>query len=145
MLKIICVGKIKKEYISDTIKDYERRLTKYTKLEIIELQDDNMHDEGERILKHIDDKNYVITLEIDGKMLSSVEFADKIKELNTYGNSNIVFVIGGSDGLDKSVKTRSNYALSVSKMTFPHQLFRAILLEQIYRAFKIINNEQYHK
>ncbi len=145
MLKIICIGKIKKDYVKEGIKDYKTRLSKYTKLEIIELQDDNMENEADRILKHIEDKSYIITLDIDGKMITSIEFSNKIKELNTYGNSDITFIIGGSDGLSKRVKEKSNFALSFSKMTFPHQLFRVVLLEQIYRAYKIINNEQYHK
>ncbi len=145
MLRIICVGKIKKEYIKEAIKDYQTRLSKYTKLEIIELQDDNIKDEASRILKYIDDKSYIITLDIKGASVTSTELADKIKELNTYGNSNITFIIGASDGIDESVKQRSNYSISFSKLTFPHQLFRVILLEQLYRAYKIINNEQYHK
>lgn len=145
MLRIICVGKIKKEYIKEAIKDYQTRLSKYTKLEIIELQDDNIKDEASRILKYIDDKSYIITLDIKGASITSTELADKIKELNTYGNSNITFIIGASDGIDESVKQRSNYSISFSKLTFPHQLFRVILLEQLYRAYKIINNEQYHK
>ena len=135
MLRIICVA----------IKDYQTRLSKYTKLEIIELQDDNIKDEASRILKYIDDKSYIITLDIKGASVTSTELADKIKELNTYGNSNITFIIGASDGIDESVKQRSNYSISFSKLTFPHQLFRVILLEQLYRAYKIINNEQYHK
>ena len=145
MLKIICVGKIKKQYIKDAIKDYQTRLSKYTRVELIELDDDNMKDEAKRIIKHLDDKSYIITLEIEGKQLSSKELSDKIKELNTYGDSNITFVIGGSDGLDDSIKQKRNMSLSFSKMTFPHQLFRVLLLEQLYRAYKIINNEQYHK
>lgn len=145
MLRIICVGKIKKNYIKEAIKDYQTRLTKYTKLEIIELQDDNIKDEATRILKYIDEKSYVITLDIKGNMLTSIELANKIKDLNTYGNSNITFIIGGSDGIDESIKKKSDYSISFSKLTFPHQLFRVMLLEQIYRAYKIINNEQYHK
>lgn len=145
MLRIICIGKIKKDYIKEAIKDYQTRLTKYTKLEIIELQDDNIKDEASRILKYIDDKSYIITLDIKGTMLTSIELSEKIKELNTYGNSNITFIIGGSDGIDESIKQKSNYSISFSKLTFPHQLFRVILLEQLYRSYKIINNEQYHK
>ena len=145
MLKIICVGKIKKQYIKEAIKDYKMRLSKYTRIEIVELDDDNIKDEATRILKHLDEKSYIITLEIEGKELSSKELSDKIKELNIYGESNITFIIGGSDGLDESIKKKSNLALSFSRLTFPHQLFRVILLEQLYRAYKIINNEQYHK
>ena len=148
MIKIICVGKIKEEFYREAIKEYVKRLSKYTKLDIIELNDENNGDilkkESESILKNINDKDYVITLEIDGKELSSIELSKKIEETLII-NSNIVFVIGGSLGLDNSIKERSNYKLSFSKLTFPHQLFRVILLEQIYRSFKIINNESYHK
>lgn len=148
MIKIICVGKIKEEFYREAVKEYVKRLSKYTKLDIIELNDENNGDilkkESESILKNINDKDYVITLEIDGKELSSIELSKKIEETLII-NSNIVFVIGGSLGLDNSIKERSNYKLSFSKLTFPHQLFRVILLEQIYRSFKIINNESYHK
>ena len=148
MIKIVCVGKIKEKFFEEAIKEYLKRLNKYTKLQIIELNDEKeevaLKKEAENILKHIKDNEYVITLEIEGKELSSKEFAKKID--NTLINhSNITFVIGGSYGLDNTVKQRSNYALSFSKLTFPHQLFRVILLEQIYRCFKIINNESYHK
>ena len=151
MIKLITVGKIKEEYLREAQKEYEKRLSKYTKLEITELKDLSYEDEnkilfeeGQSILKYIDSKDYVITLEIEGEELSSKDFASKIDSL-LITNSNIVFVIGGSLGLSKEVKTRSNYRLSFSKMTFPHQLFRIILLEQIYRGFKILNNETYHK
>ncbi len=148
MIKIVCVGKIKEKFFEEAIKEYLKRLNKYTKLQIIELNDEKeevaLKKEAENILKHIKDNEYVITLEIEGKELSSKEFAKKID--NTLINhSNITFVIGGSYGLDNTVKQRSNYALSFSKLTFPHQLFRVVLLEQIYRSFKIINNEKYHK
>lgn len=148
MIKIVCVGKIKEKFFEEAIKEYLKRLNKYTKLQIIELNDEKeevaLKKEAENILKHIKDNDYVITLEIEGKELSSKEFAKKID--NTLINhSNITFVIGGSYGLDNTVKQRSNYALSFSKLTFPHQLFRVVLLEQIYRSFKIINNEKYHK
>jgi len=151
MIKIICVGKIKEKYLNDAIKEYEKRLSKYTKLKIIEVNDiDNpnidivLNKEKELILKHIEEKDYVITLEIDGNMLSSLELANKIDNIfNTH--SNITFIIGGSYGIHKDIKNRSNYKLSFSKLTFPHQLFRVNLLEQIYRAFKINNNEAYHK
>lgn len=148
MIKIICVGKIKEQFFKEAINEYLKRLSKYTKLEIIELIDENngniLKKESESILKNINDKDYVITLEIEGKEVNSLELSKKIEETLII-NSNIVFVIGGSLGLDNSVKSRSNYKLSFSKLTFPHQLFRVILLEQIYRAFKIINNESYHK
>lgn len=148
MIKIICVGKIKEKYFIDAIKEYEKRIKKYTKLEIIELSDYNydevktVYEEGNKILSKINDKDYVITLEIDGNSLDSVELSNLI---DTNLSKNITFVIGGSYGLSDMVKKRSNYKLSFSKLTFPHKLFRVILLEQIYRSFKIINNESYHK
>ena len=151
MIKIICVGKIKEDFFKKAILEYQKRISKYTKLEIIECKDFDIGNidsikkmECEEILKRINDKEYVITLEIEGKNLDSIEFSKLID--NTLAiNSNITFIIGGSYGLDDEVKKRSNYKLSFSKMTFPHQLFRIILLEQIYRSFKIINNESYHK
>ena len=144
MIKIICVGKIKEKYLRDAIDDYMLRLTKYHKVSIIELEDSNEKEEAEKILKNINSKDYVISLDIEGNQISSTEFASKIDNLFiTY--SNIVFIIGGSYGLDKKVKERANYSLSFSKLTFPHQLFRVILLEQLYRNFKILNNETYHK
>ncbi|MBQ6477217.1 MAG: 23S rRNA (pseudouridine(1915)-N(3))-methyltransferase RlmH [Bacilli bacterium] len=151
MIKLICIGNLKEIYLKEAVKEYEKRLSKYTKLEIIELKDLSyddeskvLYEEGQSILKHIDSKDYVITMEIEGENLSSEEFASKLDSIQI-NNSNIVFVIGGSLGLSNEVKERSNYKLSFSKMTFPHQLFRIILLEQIYRAFKINNNESYHK
>jgi len=144
MIKIVCVGKVKEKYLQEAISDYMKRLSKYHKVSIIELEDSNMEEESFKILKNIDSKDYVITLDIEGNMISSIELADKIdKQFIT--NPNITFVIGGSYGLDKKVKERANYSLSFSKFTFPHQLFRVILLEQIYRSFKILNNETYHK
>ncbi len=150
MIKIICVGKIKEKYFTDAIKEYQKRLSKYTKLEIVELPDFDadintiLKKESELILKQIKDKSYIITLEIDGNELSSVELSKKMDNIfNT--NSDITFIIGGSYGLSEEVKKISNYKLSFSKMTFPHQLFRIILLEQIYRSYKILNNETYHK
>lgn len=148
MIKIICVGKIKEKYFTLAIEEYLKRLTKYTKLEIIELPDYNYDEtktvleEGKNILSKITNKDYVVTLEIDGKKLSSVELS---KFIDKNISKDITFVIGGSNGLSKDVLNRSNYALSFSDLTFPHQLFRIILLEQIYRSFKIINNESYHK
>ena len=144
MIKIVCVGKIKEKYLRDAISDYEKRISKYHKINIIEVEDSNMKEESIRILKNIKKDDFVITLEINGNVISSVEFANKIDKL-FITNSNITFVIGGSDGIDDSVKERSNYSLSFSTLTFPHQLFRVILLEQIYRCFKILNNETYHK
>lgn len=151
MIKIICVGKIKEKYLISAIEEYKKRLSKYTKLVIIEVSDvDNpnmdiiLQKEKESIEKYIDSKDYVVTLEIEGNMLSSVELAEKINNIfNTH--STITFIIGGSYGLHKDIKNRSNYKLSFSKLTFPHQLFRVNLLEQIYRSFKINNNESYHK
>ena len=151
MIKIICVGKIKEKYLRDAIEEYKKRLSKYTKLEIIEVNDiDNQNidivltKEKDLIEKYIESKDYVITLEIEGNMLSSLELANKID--NIFNNtSTITFIVGGSYGLHQDIKNRSNYKLSFSKLTFPHQLFRVNLLEQIYRSFKINNNESYHK
>jgi len=148
MIKIICVGKIKESYLRDAIEEYKKRLSKYTKLEIIELEDESKNNilelEKEKIIKYINSKDYIITLEIEGKELTSVDLANKISNI-FITNSNITFIIGGSYGLHDEIKKISNMALSFSKLTFPHQLFRVMLLEQIYRAFKINNNETYHK
>ena len=151
MIKIICVGKIKEKYLVDAIEEYKKRISRYTKLEIIELKDHSIDDinkvlelEKEQIERYIDSKDYVITMEIEGEQVSSEKFAEKIDNVLSI-NSNIAFIIGGSYGLDNSIKNRANYHLSFSKMTFPHQLFRVLLLEQIYRAYKINNNESYHK
>ena len=151
MIKIICIGKIKERYMQEAINDYLKRLTKYTKIEIIELNnyvsdnvDEVLSHEKDLMLKYIKDKDYLITLEIEGKQLTSIELSQMIDNTLMY-NSNVTFIIGGSYGIHDDIKKISNYALSFSKMTFPHQLFRLILLEQIYRAFKIINNETYHK
>lgn len=144
MIKIICVGKVKEKYLQEAISDYMKRISKYHKVNLIEVADSNMEEEADRIFKYIDNKDYVITLDIEGNMISSVELADKIDKQFII-NSSITFVVGGSDGLDNRIKQRSNFSLSFSKFTFPHQLFRVILLEQIYRSFKILNNETYHK
>ena len=148
-MRIICVGKVKEKFFVDAMNEYSKRISKYTKLEIIEIPDEAnesiaLKKEGEKILSKIKDNDYVVTLEIEGNSLTSLEFAKKIDN-NFNSNKNLTFVIGGSYGLDESVKSRSDYKLSFSKFTFPHQLFRLILLEQIYRAYKIINNENYHK
>ena len=148
-MKIICVGKIKENFFVSAIEEYSKRISKYTKLDIIEISDEAdktvaLKKEGEKILSKIKDNDYVVTLEIEGNSLDSVEFAKKIDN-NFNSNKNLTFVIGGSYGLDDMVKLRSDYKLSFSKFTFPHQLFRVILLEQIYRAYKINNNENYHK
>ena len=138
MIKIICVGKIKEIFYKDAIDEYMKRLSKYHKVVIDELPDSNMNKEKDLILKHINKKDYIITLEIEGKEINSESLANLIdKTLIT--KPNITFIIGGSDGLHNDVKKISNYKLSFSKMTFPHQLFRIILLEQIYRSFKIID------
>lgn len=151
MIKILCVGKIKEKFFKDAIAEYQKRLSKYTKLEIIEVGDINLPNiidikkkEAELLEKYIGPKDYLITLEIDGKQISSLELSKKLST-TLIENSNIIFLIGGSYGIAESIKKRSNYALSFSKMTFPHQLFRVILLEQIYRSYKIMNNESYHK
>lgn len=157
-ITIITVGKIKEKYLKDAIAEYSKRLSRYCKLEIREVADEKTPDgaseiveenirekEGERILKLIKEDAYVITLEISGKMLTSEELADRIETLGIQGKSHLVFVIGGSIGLGREVLRRSDYALSFSKMTFPHQLMRVILLEQIYRSYRIINGEPYHK
>lgn len=147
MIKIICVGKIKEKYLKDAILEYKKRISKYTKIEIIEVSDETdniLNKERNSIYRFIKEKDYVITLEIEGKEISSLEFAQKIdKTFISYPN--ITFIIGGSYGLHKDIKNRSNFSLSFSKMTFPHPLFRVLLLEQIYRAFKINHHETYHK
>ena len=144
MINIICIGKIKEDYLNDMINDYSKRINKYHKLNIIELKEDSLEKERDNILKYINNKDYVISLDIDGTMIDSISFANKINEtFNHYAN--ITFIIGESLGLHQDIKDISNYRLSFSKMTYPHGLFRAILLEQIYRSLKIINNESYHK
>ena len=145
MIKILCVGKIKEKYLTDLINDYYKRINKYHKLEIIELKDSDIKREREDILKYLKKTDYIISLCIEGKNLSTLEFKDKIENLLNTSNSNITFIIGGSDGLDEEIKRSSNELLSFSKLTFPHGLFRGILLEQIYRIFKIMNKETYHK
>ena len=157
-ITIVCVGKIKEKFYRDAVEEYKKRLGRYCKMQIVEVADektpDNASDtvedairdkEGERILKYIKEDAYVITLEIAGKMLTSEEMAEKIEKLGVQGTSHIIFIIGGSIGLGREILKRSDYALSFSKMTFPHQLMRVILLEQIYRSYRIINHEPYHK
>lgn len=145
MIKIICLGKIKEKYINDLINDYKERISKYHKIEIIELKDtNNLEEEKNDILKHIGTNDYVIALDIEGKQLDSVELAKTIDKI-FLNNSTITFIIGSSYGLHKDLKEKANLRLSFSSMTFPHGLFRGILLEQIYRSFKILNNETYHK
>lgn len=157
-INVIGVGKIKEKYLKLGIDEFKKRLSKYCKLDIIELDDEKAPEklsekemimvkekEGKKILSKIKDTSYVIALAIDGKNLSSEELADKMSDLAVRGNSNITFVIGGSLGLSDEVLDRADYKLSFSKMTFPHQLMRLILLEQVYRAYRINNNEAYHK
>lgn len=157
-ISIICVGKLKEKYLKEAIDEYSKRLTRYCKLEIIEVADEKTPDnasekeellikekEGLNILKHIKENMFVVTLDLKGKMLSSEELSSFIKESGIRGNSNLAFIIGGSLGLSTDVLKRANFSLCFSKMTFPHQLMRVILLEQIYRGFRIINGEPYHK
>ena len=157
-ISIVCVGKIKEKYLKLGIDEFSKRLTKYCKLDVIELDDEkcaeNLSDkemlmikekEGKKILSKIKENAHVIALAIDGKNLSSEELAETIDNLGVRGTSHIVFVIGGSLGLSDEVLKRANYKLSFSKMTFPHQLMRLILLEQVYRAYRINNGEPYHK
>ena len=144
MIRIICVGKIKEKFYRDAIDEYLKRLQKYHKVIIEELIDSNIKQESDLILKKITDKDYIITLEIEGREMTSIELS-KLIEKTFLKTSNITFVIGGSNGLSDEVKRRADYHLSFSKLTFPHQLFRIIILEQIYRSFKITNHETYHK
>ena len=144
MIKIICVGKLKENYLKDGINDYLNRINKYHKINIIELPDSNIDKEGSEILNHIDNKDYLIALCIEGKELSSLELSDKIDK-TFITNPCITFIIGGSNGIREDIKEKCHYKLSFSKLTYPHGLFRLILLEQIYRSFKILNNESYHK
>ena len=144
MIKILCIGKIKDSFYQDAIKEYMKRLSKYHKVIIEELPDSNKQKEEELLLKKINQKDYNIVLDIEGKMLNSIELSNHIDKTFQI-NSNITFIIGGSDGLTEKVKEIADFKLSFSKLTFPHQLFRAILLEQIYRSFKILNHETYHK
>ena len=157
-IDIICVGKVKEQYLRDAIAEYSKRLGRYCKLNILEVADEKTPEhasegverqikakEGERIAKHIKPGAYVIALAIDGQQVTSEGFARKIDQLGIQGVSHIQFVIGGSIGMDDAILRQANYKLSFSKMTFPHQLMRVILLEQIYRAFKINRNETYHK
>lgn len=152
MYKILCIGKIKEEYLTKGILEYQKRINGFTKLEITELKEyntpdlsKNIENEGKEILSRIKNNDYVISLEIEGNEMDSVTFSKYLENLSTYGKSRIIFVIGGSNGLSNEVKQRSNYAISFSKMTFPHQLMRLIFMEQMYRALTIINNKEYHK
>ena len=157
-ITIVAVGKLKEKYLQQGIQEYMKRLSTYAKVQIVEVPDEKAPEtlsdkdaervkarEGERILAKISPEAYVITLEINGKMLTSEQLAGKMDELALYGKSKFVFVIGGSLGLSEAVMKRSNFALSFSKMTFPHQLMRLVLLEQVYRAWRINRGEPYHK
>lgn len=157
-ISIITVGKIKEKYFTDAVKEYSKRLSRYCKLEILELADEKTPDkaseaeerhikerEGERILKAVKDDAYVIALAIQGKQLDSEQLAEKIDGLGIQGRSHICFIIGGSLGIDERVLKRADYLLSFSAMTFPHQLMRVILLEQVYRSYRILMNQPYHK
>lgn len=157
-ITLLTVGKLKEKYWKDAIDEYSKRLSRYCKLEIIQVEDEKTPDgaseiqekqikdkEADKLLKHIKSDAYLITLEVCGKRLSSEKFADKINQLGISGDSHIQFVIGGSLGLSDKILSRSDFALSFSDMTFPHQLMRVILLEQIYRAYRINSNEPYHK
>lgn len=151
-IKLIVVGKIKESYLNDAIKEYLKRIKPFANLNIIEVKEHtyndmykNLKEEAKLILSNISSDDFVITLEIEGKELTSVELSEYISKHYLYNNKTLTFVIGSSDGMDESVKNRSNYKLSFSKMTFPHQLMRVIFLEQTYRALSIINNMKYHK
>lgn len=157
-ITVISVGKLKEKYLKEAIDEYAKRLQRYCKISIIELQDERTPDnasekeelqiknkEGEAIIKSIKDNSFVIALDLKGKMLTSEEFSTYIQDLGVSGKSDLVFVIGGSLGLSQEVLNRANYKLCFSKMTFPHQLFRVMLLEQIYRGFRIMKGEPYHK
>ena len=157
-IRIICVGKLKEKYLKDAIDEYAKRLGRFCTFDIVELNDEKIPDnasksecdivlkkEADSILKKISKDSYVVSLCVEGKSISSEEFAKKIGDITLSGKSTIDFIIGGSLGLDKSVKARCDFRLSFSSFTFPHQLMRLILTEQIYRAFKINSNEEYHK
>ena len=158
MIRIIAVGKLKESYLTEAVLEYSKRLSAYTKLEIIQIQDEKCPEgaseaqliqikdkEGRRILDSISGKEYVITLEIKGRKLTSEGFSDMMESLRNSGKPDITFIIGGSVGLSDQVSSRADCRLSFSDMTFPHQLMRVILMEQIYRSFKIAKNEPYHK
>ena len=154
-INIIAIGKIREKFIKTGIEEYFKRIKPYTSLKIIEIEPEELkyanqeakvlETEAEKILTQISDNAYVVVLDIKGKQLDCETFASKMQEINSFGLNNLVFVIGGSIGLSDKVKKRADYSLSFSLMTFPHQIARLLLLEQIYRAFKIINKEPYHK
>lgn len=157
-ITILTVGKVKEKFYRQAIEEFEKRLSRYCKLEIIEVQDEKTPDraseveemqikekEGQRLLKYIKEDAWVCALAIEGKMLDSVELSQKMEQMGVGGTSHMIFVIGGSLGLAEEVLKRADFKLSFSKMTFPHQLMRVILLEQIYRAYRIMQGEPYHK
>jgi 23S rRNA (pseudouridine1915-N3)-methyltransferase len=157
-IKIIAVGKLKEKYLKDAVNEYLKRLSAYAKVEIIEIADEKEPDnasakdieiiknkEGNKILEKIRDREYIILLDVEGKLISSEDLAGKLAELSLSGDSNLVLVIGGSNGVSEDVRKKADFKLSFSKMTFPHQLMRVILLEQVYRGFKINRGEAYHK
>ena len=157
-IKIIAVGKLKEKYLKDAVNEYMKRLSAYAKVEVIEIADEKEPDnasakdieniknkEGSKILDKIKDREYVILLDVEGKQVSSEDLAGKLADLSLSGDSNLVFVIGGSNGVSEEVRGKADFKLSFSKMTFPHQLMRVILLEQVYRGFKINRGEAYHK
>ena len=157
-ITVVCVGKIKEKFYVQAVEEYAKRLSRYCKLEFVELPDEKTPEnageqinasikakEGDRILSVLRDDAYVIALAIEGNMLDSVQFSEKLEKLAVGSVSHIMFVIGGSLGLDTRVLSRADYKLSFSKMTFPHQLMRVVLLEQIYRAYRIMRGEPYHK
>lgn len=157
-ISVLAVGRIKEKFNIDALKEYEKRLSRYCKLELIEVADEKTPDkaaeaenvlilerEADKLFRHIREEAYVIALAIEGKNMDSVEFSDKIEELGISGKSHIQFIIGGSLGLSERISKRADYCLSFGRMTYPHQLMRVILLEQIYRAYRIMNGEPYHK
>lgn len=157
-ITVISVGKIKEKYLRDAIEEYKKRISKFSKIQLVELKDEPLKYkdsealdikvkdiEGERIINAVPKGDYMIVLDLKGHQITSEELAKKVTEINTYHSANITFIIGGSLGLSKAVVNKADYNLCFSKMTFPHQLMKVILLEQIYRAFKINNNETYHK
>lgn len=156
-IKIICIGKLKERYLLDGVNEYLKRISKYANIDIIELPDETIPEnpsqkeilkiqdtEAEKIKKYIKNQDYVISLDLTGKQLTSEEFANKLQEISLKGFGTIDFIIGGTTGISRDIVTNSNFVFSFSKLTFPHQLIRLFLSEQIFRAFKILNNEKYH-
>lgn len=154
-ITLIAIGKIKEAYFKQSISEYVKRLNPYCSLKIIEIPSESIMDEkdyekykqseAKKILQYLNKSSFIITLEIEGKQLSSIDFARKIKDVSNEGINELTFIIGGANGLDELISKEAHFKLSFSKMTFTHQMIRVILLEQIYRAFKILNNESYHR